>query len=81
MPLDLSSDPIVLAGACSIEEAEPLLEALRADPARPVDLGGLEHAHTAILQVLMACAPRLVGRPADPVAAACLAGCGREGRA
>lgn len=80
MPLDLSADSIVLAGACPVEEAEPLLEALRADPARPVDLGRLEHAHTAVLQVLMACAARLVGRPADPVTAACLAGCGREAR-
>lgn len=80
MPLDLSSDSIVLAGTCPVEEAEPLLKALRADPARPVDLGRLEHAHTAVLQVLMACAPCLIGRSADPVTAVCLAGCGREAR-
>ncbi|WP_407527906.1 STAS domain-containing protein [Methylobacterium oryzisoli] len=79
MPLDLSSDRIALSGLCTIEEAEPLLAALR-DTADPVvDIAGLERAHTAILQVLMACRPVLSGAPRDPVAAACLAGLDREG--
>jgi hypothetical protein len=80
MPLDLSSDRIALHGTCPIEEAEPLLEALRGSADRVVDLSGLERAHTAVLQVLMACRPVLSGAPRDPVAAVCLAGLAREAR-
>lgn len=78
MPLTLLSDRIALTGTCPIEEAEPLLDALRATDAPRVDLGGLDLAHTAVLQVLMAIRPGLVGgMPTDPVAASCLAGLNR----
>ncbi|MGV7030691.1 STAS domain-containing protein [Methylobacterium symbioticum] len=73
MPLDLRDDCLVLTGHCPIEEAEPLLDALRGSAVPVVDLSGLERAHTAILQVLMAAAPAIRGEPADPAAAACLA--------
>ncbi|GJE27660.1 hypothetical protein [Methylobacterium organophilum] len=74
MPLDLRDDCVLLTGHCPIEEAERLLDVLRgaADPV--VDLSGLEQAHTAVLQVLMAAAPTIRGCPADPAAAACLDG-------
>lgn len=72
MPFDLRDDCLMLHGQCPIEEAEPLLEALQGATVPVVDLSGLEQAHTAVLQVLMAAAPTIRGRPADPVAAACL---------
>jgi hypothetical protein len=72
MPIAVTDDCLLLTGHCPIEEAEPLLDALRgmADPV--VDLTGLDQAHTAILQVLMAVGPAIRGGPADPVAEACL---------
>lgn len=72
MPFAMTDDCLLLTGHCPIEEAEPLLDALRgmADPV--VDVSGLDQAHTAILQVLMAAGPVIRGAPADPVAASCL---------
>ncbi|SFU75346.1 hypothetical protein SAMN02799631_02100 [Methylobacterium sp. 174MFSha1.1] len=81
MPFALTDDCLLLTGHCPIEESEPLLDALRgmADPV--VDVAGLDRAHTAILQVLMAVAPAIRGRPANPVAAACLGSLPRGERA
>ncbi|MET7246762.1 hypothetical protein ABZT49_25750 [Methylobacterium sp. EM32] len=72
MPFALTDDCVLLTGHCPIDDAEPLLDALRgmADPV--VDLSGLHQAHTAVVQVLMAVGPVIRGGPADPVAAACL---------
>ncbi|MBD8907074.1 hypothetical protein [Methylorubrum zatmanii] len=86
MPFDLRDDCLLLHGHCPIEEGEPLLDALRGTACPVVDLSGLEQAHTAILQVLMATAPAIRGCPADPVVAACLVALPRaeapgEGRA
>lgn len=72
MPFDLRDDCLLLTGDCPIEEAEPLLDTLRGATVSVVDLAGLERAHTAVLQVLMAVAPTIRGCPADPVIAACL---------
>ena len=74
MPLEQTGDCIRLTGHCSVEEAEPLLDALRATPGAVVDLPGAAWLHPAVLQVLMAAAPALRGRPAGPVPEACLAG-------
>lgn len=74
MPLEHDGACILLVGHCSVEEAEPLLDALRAAPDPVVDLTAAGWLHTAVLQVLMAAAPPLRGRPPGPVAAACLAG-------
>ncbi|MGY2047273.1 STAS domain-containing protein [Methylobacterium sp. JK268] len=75
MTLTLTDSILRLTGHCPAEEAEPLLDALRgAEPPACVDLAGLDHAHAAVLQVLMALRPTLTGAPADPVTAACLAG-------
>jgi hypothetical protein len=54
---------IVLEGACPIDDAEPLLQHLLAHPGAAVHWRRCEHAHTAVLQVLMASGRHLVGPP------------------
>ena len=55
---------IVLEGVCSTEDAEILLQQLTASPNALVDLRACESAHTAVIQVLMAARPKLLGPPA-----------------
>ncbi|MEL6059566.1 MULTISPECIES: hypothetical protein [unclassified Methylobacterium] len=74
MALEQDGATIRLTGHCPVEEAEPLLDALRAAPDATVDLTGAAWLHTAVLQVLMVAAPALRGRPDGLVPAACLAG-------
>jgi hypothetical protein len=57
---------IVLDGSCPVEDAEPLLQLLQAAPEAPVDWTLCSQLHTAILQVIMAARPVLVGRCGDP---------------
>lgn len=54
---------IVLEGICGSEDAEALLQQLLAHPAATVDWRACEAAHTAVVQVLMAARPILVGSP------------------
>jgi len=66
---------VVLEDACPIEDAEPLLQLLLADPLAAVDWRACEAAHTALLQVLLASGTTMIGPPAgaflrDHVAAA-----------
>jgi hypothetical protein len=56
---------IELVGACPGADAEPLLQYLLADPAATVDWRDCRGAHTAVVQVLMAVRPNLLGPPAD----------------
>jgi hypothetical protein len=56
---------IVLEGACSSEDAEILLQHLANTPAASVDLSTCESAHAAVIQVLMAFKPTLIGTPPD----------------
>jgi hypothetical protein len=56
---------IELVGACPSEDAEPLLQLLLADRGATVDWRDCRSAHTAVVQVLMAVAPKLLGPPAD----------------
>ena len=58
---------IVLEGTCSSEDAEILLQNLIAMPAARVDLRACESAHTAVIQVLLAATPELLGPPAGAV--------------
>ena len=74
MPLEQDGTRILLTGHCAVEDAEPLLDALRATPDAVVDLTGAAWLHSAVLQVLMVAAPSLHGRPDGLVPAACLAG-------
>jgi hypothetical protein len=55
---------IVLEGSCSSEDAEILLQHLTTSPAAQVDWRACELAHTAVIQVLMAANPKLLGPPA-----------------
>jgi hypothetical protein len=57
---------IVLEGTCSSEDAEILLRNLTATPNARVDLRACEFAHSAVIQVLMAAKPKLLGPPAGP---------------
>jgi hypothetical protein len=54
---------IVLEGHCSSEDAEILLQNLTSNPTAQVDLRACEFAHTAVIQVLMADKPKLLGPP------------------
>ena len=56
---------IELIGACPGTDAEPLLQLLLAMPAAAVDWRECRGAHTAVIQVLLAATPKLVGLPAD----------------
>ena len=54
---------IALEGLCPSEDAEALLQYLLAHPAAPVDWRACGGAHTAVIQVLMAARPKLLGPP------------------
>lgn len=56
---------IELVGVCPSGDAEPLLQLLLADRGAVVDWRECRSAHTAVVQVLMAVKPKLVGPPAD----------------
>ena len=61
MPVELKDTVAVLDGICEVAEAEPLLAWLQAHPRAAVDVSRCEHVHTAVLQVLMAAHPTLLG--------------------
>jgi hypothetical protein len=64
MTVTVSADGVIrLQGTCSIDEAEALLRRLAEDRTATVDWSGCDQAHTAVIQVLMAARPRLVGLP------------------
>ena len=63
-----------LEGVVTVEDAEGLLQWLRAQAAPAVHLGRCEHLHAAALQVLLALRPRVVAAPGDRWLAAALAG-------
>ena len=56
---------IELVGSCPSADAETLLEHLLTDPAATVDWRECQGAHTAVVQVLMAVKPKLLGPPAN----------------
>ncbi|GGM00126.1 hypothetical protein GCM10009425_09050 [Pseudomonas asuensis] len=57
MSITFKKSVAVLADQVTVEEAETLLEWLVKNPSGKVNLGDLEHLHTANLQVLMALKP------------------------
>jgi hypothetical protein len=63
-----------LEGVVTVEDAEGLMQWLRAQARPAVHLGKCEHVHSAALQVLLALRPKLLAAPADPWLAAALAG-------
>lgn len=56
---------IELVGVCPSGDAEPLLQLLLADRGATVDWRGCQGAHTAVIQILMAVKPKLIGPPAE----------------
>jgi hypothetical protein len=66
MTVSVSGDSIRLIGACLVEDAEPLLLAFQADPARSVDIGAATRLHLAVVQLLVAMRPSVTGVPTDP---------------
>jgi hypothetical protein len=73
MPITHDEGVARLTGSCTVEEAEPLLDWLRATPDPALDLSACLAAHSAVVQVLLAARPRVVAPPPDPVLAAALA--------
>jgi hypothetical protein len=65
MSLEPRGDIAHLNGQCRAEDAEALLSFLQADPARRVDLTAAGALHTAVLQVLLALRPGVIGPPTD----------------
>jgi hypothetical protein len=65
MSVRIDGDVIRLEGACHVEQAEVLLQALLAVPERTVDVAGCRHLHGAVVQVLLSFATRVSGDPAD----------------
>jgi hypothetical protein len=57
---------IVLDGSCPVEDAEPLLQMLQASPAATCDWTRCNKIHTAVVQVLLAARPALIGPCGDP---------------
>jgi len=54
---------IVLEGVCPAEDAEALAGFLLLDPAASVDWRGCDNVHTAVVQVLLAARPAMLGPP------------------
>jgi hypothetical protein len=54
---------IMLEGNCPAEDAETVARMLLLDPAASVDWRACDNAHTAIVQVLLAARPAMVGPP------------------
>jgi hypothetical protein len=54
---------IVLTGNCPVEDAETLVRFLQADTGAEVDWCACDQAHTAVVQVLLACGRSIRGPP------------------
>ncbi len=65
MSVRLDGTIIRLEGRCHVEDAEPLLVLLQAEPGRIVDCVGAESLHTAVIQVLIAFGPPVRGETSD----------------
>jgi len=56
---------IRLEGVCTLEDAETLARRLSETPEASVDWSDCEQAHTAVIQVLLAARPQMIGAPRD----------------
>jgi hypothetical protein len=54
---------IMLEGNCLPEDADAVARMLLLDPAASVDWRACDHAHTAIVQVLLTARPAMLGPP------------------
>ena len=80
--LNISGDAAVIciSGVTPPDEADELLALLREHPGVAVDLSGLEHLHTALLQLLLAAKTPVAAWPEDSFWRRCLEGSGQGGR-
>ena len=65
MPLRIDGEALHLEAECGVEEALALLEQLAVAQPPAVDLRACTHLHTALVQVLAACRPRVLTLPDD----------------
>lgn len=65
MPISYTDTAATLTDIVTVEDAEPLLTWLQANPDGELDLAGLTHLHAANLQVLMAAKPKISAWPQD----------------
>jgi hypothetical protein len=70
MSVRVADGVIRIEGIGQVADAEPILTALLDDASRAVDLSGASRLHSAIVQLLMAFRPRVMGAPSDPFYAA-----------
>jgi len=66
MSVRIAGSTIHVEGNGLVEDAEPILVALQADPKRIVDLSRAAKLHSATVRLLLALRPRIVGAPSDP---------------
>ena len=66
MSVRLVSGIIILEGDCPVDEAEPLLELLLANPGASVDWSTCGQLHTTVIQILLAARPPMVGDAGTP---------------
>ena len=65
MSVVLEGGVIRLLGDCRVEDAEKLVALLQGEAAPRVDIAAALHLHTAVVQVLLAFRPAVVGISAD----------------
>lgn len=65
----IEAGTIALEGTCPSEDAETLVQLLLETPDATVDWRMCEGAHAAVIQVLLAAEPALMGVPRDPALA------------
>ena len=66
MSVRLDDGVIILEGDCPVDEAEPLLELLLANPGASVDWSACGQLHTAVIQILLAARPPMAGDAGTP---------------
>lgn len=69
MALVFTATTVRFEEICTVEDALPLLEFLKAGDAPKVDLSPCTWLHTALLQLLLTARPRLIGIPVNPALA------------
>lgn len=57
---------IRLEGMCRVEDAEALTALLQRVPGSAVDVTRCQGLHAAVVQAILAFAPRLIGSPPEP---------------
>ena len=65
MPLVFTERQVSFEDVCTVEDALPLLEFLKAGEAAEIDLSACTYLHTALLQLLLTARPRVAALPAD----------------